>query len=153
MKFSDMLQTGAANLWKRKLRSALTIMGVVIGVASIVVMVSLGIGLSRSMMEEYESYGSLTQISVETPYMDNNTNTDELRLTDSLIEEFKQMEHVESVYPVIQTNIISVYGGYMGYLQVRASTVEGLESFGIDVGEGALPTDADDELMFFYGNA
>ena len=45
-----MLQTGAANLWKRKLRSALTIMGVVIGVASIVVMVSLGIGLSNSMM-------------------------------------------------------------------------------------------------------
>jgi len=126
-------------------------MGVVIGVASIVVMVSLGIGLSRSMMEEYASYGSMTQIRVETPYSDNTTNTDQLRLTDKLVSDFKQIEHVESVYPVIQTGVMSVYGGYSGYLTLRATTVEGLESFGIDVGEGRIPSAEDDELMFFYG--
>ncbi|MBQ8947185.1 MAG: ABC transporter permease [Lachnospiraceae bacterium] len=155
MKFSDMLQTGAANLWKRKFRSALTIMGVVIGVASIVVMVSLGLGLSASMMEEYSSYGSITQITVQTPYADSGsgTNTDELRLNAALVEDFKNIEHVESVYPVLQTSIISIYGGYTGYLQLKATTLEGLESFGIEVGEGRLPDETDDELTFFYGNS
>lgn len=152
MKFSDMLQTGVLNLWKRKFRSVLTIMGVVIGVASIVVMVSLGLGLSQSMMEEYASYGSITQITVETPYQDANTNTDEMRLNDARVEEFKSLEHVESVYPVLQTNIISVYGGYSAYLILRATTIEGLESFGIEVGEGRLPDESDEELTFFYGN-
>ena len=146
-----MLQTGAANLWKRKLRSALTIMGVVIGVASIVVMVSLGIGLSNSMMEEYSSYGSITQIRVTPPYNDSATNTDELRLTDALVEEFKQIEHVESAYPEITMNIISIYGAYTGYQQLRATTTEGLSKFGVDVAEGRLPDDTDDELTFFYG--
>ena len=150
MKFSDMLTTGASNLWKRKLRSALTIMGVVIGVASIVVMISLGLGLSQSMMEEYASYGSMTQIRVETPYSDS-TNAEELRLNDARVAEFSQLEHVDNVYPVIQMPIISVYGGYSGYLQLQATTVEGLESYGIDVGEGRLPSETDDELMFFYG--
>ena len=150
MKFSDMLINGASNLWKRKLRSALTIMGVVIGVASIVVMVSLGLGLSQSMMEEYASYGSITQIQVETPYSDN-TNAEALRLNDALVAEFSGLEHVENVYPVIQMPIISVFGGYSGYLQLRATTIDGLESFGIDVGEGRLPSDTDEELMFFYG--
>ncbi len=146
-----MLLMGVSNLWKRKLRSALTIMGVVIGVASIVVMVSLGIGLSRSMMEEYESYGSMTQISVETPYNDSTSNSDEYRLTDALAAEFAQMEHVESVYPVITTTAISIYGGYTAYIQIKATTIEGLESFGINVGEGRLPQESDEELMLFYG--
>ncbi len=155
MKFSDMLAYGASNLWKRKFRSALTIMGVVIGVASIVVMVSLGLGLSASMMEEYSSYGSITQITVQSPYADSgsNTNTEELRLNDALIAEFENMEHVESVYPILQTSIISIYGGYTGYLQLRATTIEGLNSFGMEVGEGRLPDETDDELKFFYGNS
>ncbi|MBO4899782.1 MAG: ABC transporter permease [Lachnospiraceae bacterium] len=150
MKFSDMLTNGASNLWKRKLRSALTIMGVVIGVASIVVMVSLGLGLSQSMMEEYASYGSMTQIQVETPYSDS-TSAEDLRLTDALVADFAQMEHVESVYPVIQMPVISIYGGYVGYQQLRATTIGGLESFGIEVGEGRIPSESDDELTFFYG--
>ena len=59
MKFLDLLRMSSSNLWKRKVRTILTVLGVVIGVASIVVMISLGLGLSRSLMEQYESYGSL----------------------------------------------------------------------------------------------
>ena len=47
MKFLDLLRMSSGNLWKRKVRTVLTVLGVVIGVASIVVMVSLGLGLSR----------------------------------------------------------------------------------------------------------
>ena len=52
MKLLDLLRMSSSNLWKRKVRTVLTVLGVVIGVASIVVMVSLGLGLSRSMMAE-----------------------------------------------------------------------------------------------------
>ena len=55
-----------------------------IGVASIVVMVSLGLGLSRSMMAEYESYGSLTQIQVNEPW--DSENAEDKRLDDTLIQ-------------------------------------------------------------------
>lgn len=47
MKFTDLLVMSLKNLSRRKLRTALTVLGVVIGTASIVVMVSLGIGLSE----------------------------------------------------------------------------------------------------------
>ena len=47
MKFVDLLAMSLKNLSRRKLRTALTVLGVVIGTASIVVMVSLGIGLSE----------------------------------------------------------------------------------------------------------
>ena len=53
MKIFDLLLMSISNLWKRKLRTVLTVLGVVIGVTSIVVMMALGIGLRESMMQNY----------------------------------------------------------------------------------------------------
>ena len=50
MRFSDLLSMSVNNLRRRKLRTFLTVLGVVIGTASIVVMVSLGIGLNELTM-------------------------------------------------------------------------------------------------------
>ena len=47
MKWSDLIRLAATNLWRRKLRSVLTMIGVMIGTASIVVMVSIGIGINH----------------------------------------------------------------------------------------------------------
>ena len=64
MRFSDILAMSAGNLWKRKVRSVLTILGVMIGTASIVVMLSLGIGLKSAMLGQIQSEGSMTDIQV-----------------------------------------------------------------------------------------
>ncbi len=64
MRILDLLRMSSANLWKRKVRTLLTILGVVIGTASIVVMVSLGLGLNKATMEDIEQYGGLTTIEV-----------------------------------------------------------------------------------------
>ena len=55
MKWSDLIRLAATNLWRRKLRSVLTMIGVMIGTASIVVMVSIGIGINQAV-----SYTHLT---------------------------------------------------------------------------------------------
>ena len=57
MKFRDMFRMSLSSLWKRKVRTFLTVLGVVVGSASIVVMISLGLGLSRASMAEIEKYG------------------------------------------------------------------------------------------------
>ena len=151
MKFLDLLRMSSSNLWKRKVRTILTVLGVVIGVASIVVMISLGLGLSRSLLEEYESYGSLTQITVYEPW-DSGDGTQEIqRLDDELIEKIKHMEHVQDVYPVMESYVMAKYGAYQNYLNIRAMPIEALEGLGIEVGEGRLPSAEDDTLKFFYG--
>ena len=57
MRFRDLLVMSLNNLRRRKLRTVLTILGVVIGTASIVVMVSLGIGLKELNMEQLSLLG------------------------------------------------------------------------------------------------
>ena len=64
MRFPDLLMMSVNNLRRRKLRTFLTVLGVIIGTASIVVMVSLGIGLNEMTMEQIASWGSLTTIEV-----------------------------------------------------------------------------------------
>ena len=149
MKLLDLLRMSSSNLWKRKVRTVLTVLGVVIGVASIVVMVSLGLGLSRSMLEEYESYGSLTQIEVNEPW--NSEDSEEKRLDDALVREIESLEHVESVYPTLQLSALAKYGSYEGYLQIRGMPKEVFADMDINVGEGRLPGE-DEQLTFFYGN-
>ena len=87
MRFLDLLTMSINNLRRRKVRTALTVLGVVIGTASVVVMVSLGIGLNALMMEMYSSYGSMTAIEIYN-YGNNGTNDNPLYLTDDTVKEF-----------------------------------------------------------------
>ena len=65
MRISDLLKLAFRNLMRRKARTALTIIGVVIGTISIVVMVSIGIGVNRSFDEMIMQSGSMTLIRVQ----------------------------------------------------------------------------------------
>ena len=149
MKFLDLLRMSSGNLWKRKVRTILTVLGVVIGVASIVIMISFGLGLSRTLVAQYESWGSLTQITVYQPW--SGDNIEDMRLDDDLVREIEALDHVESVWPILQTSALAKCGAYQGWLQIQAVPKDAYPEMNIEVGEGRLPGE-DDELTFFYGN-
>lgn len=54
MNTKDLISMAVRNLLKRKLRTVLTVLGVVIGTASIVVMISIGIGMNESFAKQLE---------------------------------------------------------------------------------------------------
>ncbi len=155
MRWIDLLRMSVSNLWRRKLRTFLTVLGVIIGTASIVVMISLGLGLSKSTMEQYERSGGLTTITVyqgDSVYDGSSSDVNAGRLTDSTTDAIKNIPHVEIVSPVLSINPILKAGPYECYLSVRAMSIEALEKMNIPLGEGSqLPTDPDN-LEFLYGN-
>lgn len=58
MKFSDLLEEIGTALLANKVRSALTVLGVVIGIWSVIVMVALGNGAQASIQEQIRAIGS-----------------------------------------------------------------------------------------------
>lgn len=70
MKFLDLLRLILGNLGRRKARVALTAIGVVIGTASVVILVSLAIGLQKSATDQLYGIGDLTLIDVMPTYGD-----------------------------------------------------------------------------------
>ena len=122
MKFSDMLRTAFLNLWRRKLRAFLTVLGMVIGTSSIVVMVSLGIGMREAMIESYSQMGSMTNITVTrwSSSVDANGNytSTEKDLTKKTVEQFKLIPGVEVIMPRITTGGMVKSGRYVADISI-----------------------------------
>jgi putative ABC transport system permease protein len=68
MGFFDLVFLILDNLGRRKARVALTAVGVIIGTAAVVVLVSLAIGLQRNATQQLGGIGDLTQIQVMPNY-------------------------------------------------------------------------------------
>ena len=150
MKFVDLLAMSLKNLSRRKLRTALTVLGVVIGTASIVVMVSLGIGLSELNRELISSYGSLTEITVNNPYNGDSTK-DPLYLTDDVVKQMEKLPYVTGVYPMLQVDVLMQQGKYTSNVTLNGVPYEYLKK--IPLGQGTLSNSSDHELKLIYGNA
>ena len=158
MRFIDLLRMSVSNLWRRKLRTFLTVLGVIIGTASIVVMVSLGLGLTKSTMEQIEQSGGLTTITVREGNgygvtMDKESDDPNAgKITDSTAEQVMGIEHVVIASPVLTMYPILKCGAYEGNISIRALSSEALMAMDIPLAEGAnLPLD-EENLEFLYGN-
>lgn len=154
MKLSDLLLMSISNLWKRKLRTVLTVLGVVIGITSIVVMMALGNGLKESMMDNISNYSSITQITVNSGRMwgSDGQQQEEKQLDDALVQELSAMEHVVGVYPKLTASVIAKSGKYMSWLELCGMTPEGLASLNLPIAQGELPKEGG-ELSLFYGSS
>ena len=159
MRFWDLIRMSLSNLWRRKLRTFLTILGVMIGTASIVVMVSLGLALDKATLETMESSGGLTTIQVYENGMvmdmssdsQEETSQEQKRITDDTIEELGKIPHVTLVSPVLNLQILGKQGRYIGNLDVYGMSREALENMKLEFASGGIPKE-EDGLSFIYGN-
>lgn len=155
MSFLDMISMSAGNLWRRKLRTILTVLGVLIGATSIITMLSLAIGMKKQMLESYESYGSITEIEVRGgDDVDSDgsgaLNKDTL-LSDTNMETFSQMEYVKKVCPVLEYYGYTKIGKYTGSFEVLGVDKEELAKQNLAKGE--LPGASGNKLEVIAGNS
>ena len=155
MKLSDLLLMSLESLFKRKVRTILTIMGVVIGTTSIVVMISLGIGMKQALLSEYESYGSLRSIEVESSgiYDDSGKekNPEDTLLNDARINDFLALDHVTSVDPVLSVQVIVKCGIYQCDTELLGVSRDVLEEKADALGQGSIPSEGEG-LQLIWGN-
>src|SRR4029078_10831444 len=64
MSFLDILNLALRNLRQAKLRATLTTMGVIVGVAVIVTMMSFGLGLQRNLLARFSALDLFNEIKV-----------------------------------------------------------------------------------------
>lgn len=160
MNWMDLLRMSVSNLRRRKLRTFLTVLGVVIGTASIVVMISLGLGMQQAMYQEIEQYGGLTTVKVygaqsgdRMMYYDGESQEEsEKYVDDACIEDLKKLDHVLTVDPVYNMSGLLLKGSYEGYADILAMTPEALKERNITLSKGRLPEENSGQLELVYGN-
>src|SRR5690554_1180763 len=121
MNSSDLLKMALGNLWKRKTRTFLTILGVIIGTSSIVIMMSLGIAMDRKLKEQLEQMGELNIMEIYNyeGYYDDGMGGGQNRqvsLDDQTVASFKQIPGVEAVMPIKSAHYKMGVGRMVGYV-------------------------------------
>lgn len=152
MKNKDLVEMAFKNLWRRKLRTFLTILGVIIGTSSIVVMLSLGFGMSESYKSQIESMGSLTTITVQKSY-DNygGASSGNKALDKKAVQEFNNIPNVLGSMPMKESFASLISGRYIASVPIRGIPPESMELFEFNIEEGRLLNKSDDMGLVFGG--
>lgn len=137
MNITSITKMAFQSILSNKMRTFLTMLGIIIGVFSVIVLISLGQGATSSVVDSISSMGS-NIISVNV--FDPKTSIDYKDLY-----EFEQLEGVKSVTPVytsrstvkydLETTDVSVTGGNENYLSIN--------NYEISSGRTMSPIDVD----------
>jgi len=153
MKPLDLLRLIFGNLGRRKARVALTAIGVVIGTAAVVILVSLAIGLQRSANEQLYGIGDLTQIQVSPsfggegvvfgpgggkPAGGGGSTGETTLLTNSVLNDLRAIPGVETVIPreYLMTGAVFKYQKLEAGVNIIGVATDDLASLGLESIEG-----------------
>lgn len=123
------------NMKQRGVRTFLTILGVVIGVISIVSLLAIGIGVKRELLSTVEETGSVTEI---TAYGMTEGKRKDKMLTNRKVAEIAEIQYVNAVYPRLEISSVVQYEHFTGYSQIIGVSEEYLNQ--ISVGKGEIPS-------------
>lgn len=152
MKISDLLLMCLGNLWRRKARTILTVFGVIIGTCSIVVMISLGVGIKEYEMSWLEDMGDLSIITVY-----RNWENQDIKLDADAVRKMKEMDTVAAATPfeyldtwgsvILQSDDRYKYQG-----TIYGVDFDALSELGYEVSEGRMPADSDKKGAMIFGS-
>ncbi len=111
MTFKDILSLALNNLRRTKLRTFLTTLGVIIGIAALTSMVSFGTGLEKNVTDVFNTNDLFTSLTITSSNLqfrgpheetEDTASAKKIPLNDSVIEVIKKYPEVDVIYPEIK---------------------------------------------------
>ncbi|RSX58133.1 ABC transporter permease [Bifidobacterium samirii] len=166
MRFPDILHLSGQNLLRRKSRTALTVLGVIVGCCSIVLMVSIGAGLNEQNERFLKQMGDLSIITVYPGNggMTGGTGTsggsgsggESTKLDDKAVSTMRSIADVAGVTPLMEyqytADMTAVSGRYVSkYVSIMGIDTSQLDEMGYTMlDDGRLPTKKGEVLLGEY---
>ena len=157
MKFFDLVNLILYNLSRRKGRVALTAVGVVIGTAAVVVLVSLAVGLQKNATNQLWGINDLTSIEVYQGYSSSSSGGVSVRmmggggggdnginyLTPKAIQSIAAIPNVKQVITedYLQASADIVYGKLHAYGNIMGVDTPDLANMGLEIDRGVTTLD------------
>ncbi|MGI5951031.1 MAG: ABC transporter permease [Brooklawnia sp.] len=152
MRWTDLVETSLASLRQRFFRTALTVLGVMIGTMAVVVMISLGIGMTQSMVDSISNNATMTRVEVYPGSAAGDgmgfgtvgqASGQEHVLDSATIAELEQIEGVTRVTPVYMVGAMARVDGTDGWIQLTGLPLDAMADEGFELGQGRLPQRGD----------
>ncbi len=107
--FIESIYISLHSIWSNKLRSFLTTLGIIIGVAAVIAVVALVQGLDNFMSEQFKSVGAnYLRIMPDYRHMETNLNRVELTYEDAVALK-KEVKYITKLSPLIAASAKAKY--------------------------------------------
>ena len=137
-KFKNILKGSIKNIVSNKLRSLLTMLGLVIGIASVIVLVGIGNGTSSKITSQVQSLG--------TDVLTLSIKSSDYSLEYSQLDEITNLDNVESASPYKNvSSTVSRSGSSSNKSNIIATTPSYLDIMGLTISSGRLLSEIDEE--------
>jgi putative ABC transport system permease protein len=151
VKQRDVFRMALGGVAANKLRSALTMLGVLIGVSAVIILVAVGTGSSLSIEQRIESLGTNTLTVINTGRFGagrsvTGTQSQAATLTTADVKQISDPNNapdVASVSPVLTTSVTATYQGATYSTTVTGSTPSYLKASDYTVASGRAITSTD----------
>jgi putative ABC transport system permease protein len=147
MLLSEVLRTAFASLRANPLRSALTMLGIIIGVAAVIAMISLGNGASQAVQDRISRLGTTTlQINPQRVMQGGIGTSSQAKLTFDDVKAIDEHAfNVVGVTPQQDRNLQVVWRSKNTNVQITGTTPNFLDVRGFSIAAGRMFTSADDQ--------
>ena len=130
-KFLNILKGSLKNIKNNKLRSALTMLGLVIGIASVIILVGIGNGTSNQVTSQVQSLG--------TNVLTLNINSSDTSLEYSQLEDLLKIDNIGSVAPYKSVSSTVTRGDTTSQrASIVATTQEYMNTTNLTISKGRL---------------
>ncbi|MDP4087715.1 MAG: ABC transporter permease, partial [Bacillota bacterium] len=129
MKFTKLFRVALTSVWSNKVRSFLTMLGIIIGISSVIILVGMGQGSTKAISDQIESLGT-NLITV------NIMNRRVATISDSEIADLKTKPGIKEIAPVVTGNVNIKAGSKSSTTNMEATTVNYTEIRKISVAAG-----------------
>lgn len=104
MKINKLIKMATSSLWANKVRAFLTMLGIIIGISSVIILVGIGQGTKQQVASQIEALGT----NLITVNITGNRNK---AISEQEIDELKQMDGIKDISPILSENNVDVKAG------------------------------------------
>lgn len=132
------------NMKRRKIRTFLTVLGVMIGVISVVALLAVGIGVKNEMIDSAVASGSVNQITI---YSETGSKHKDRMITDRTISTLTDLANVDGCYPLYEVPVSMKYGEYEYFGNLVGVPGNELDGWSLAYGENSNSSHGTPELI------
>ncbi len=146
MTFKEYLQTSVSALKRNRSRSVLTILGIVIGILSIILVMSLGKGAQELILSQFSGFGTKSVIVVPGRQFEGPSLKGVDSLKDRDLDSLRNkgnVPHGETVIPMVFGSDVASFESETFKVSVYGASVDLPKVFDIQAEEGSFYTDED----------
>lgn len=147
MNIGNLIKIAISSLFRNKMRTALTMLGIVIGIASVIAMVSIGQASTQSVRGELSSMGSnmimIMPARQQRGGVDMGMSSSKTLDNKDLEALTKNTRYVAAVSPVVGSNKQLIYGNNNHSCSINGVSASYLDIRKYELKEGVMFTDED----------